>query len=166
MPASMFSVAQKFVGLHEIAGDVDNPLIVAMLRMAPLKDADVGVLLGKVPIGRAIDEIAWCSAFINFCAFILGLTRSHSLAARSWLSVGSVLSLMDLAGATTGNEVVILKRAGSGQPGPEVLDALGHVGIYAGADERGVYLLAGNQANQVSIEPFPVDRVLGVRRLF
>lgn len=35
------------------------------------------------------DEIAWCSLFINWVAHKAGMKRSKSLAARSWLLVGS-----------------------------------------------------------------------------
>jgi hypothetical protein len=92
----------------------------------------------------------------------LGLDRSRSAAARSWLDVGDPVIL---ASAQPGSDVVILSRGAGKQPGPEVVNAPGHVGFYAGRDGDNVLLLGGNQGNQVSIASFPASRVLGVRRL-
>lgn len=151
MQVSAFTLAQRFVGLKEAPGPVSNPQVLAMLR---LDDASI-----------ADDSTAWCSALVNFIAWLLRLPRSKSLAARSWLGVGTPIELRD---AQPANDVVILNRGGSpdaSQPGP------GHVGFFAGLEydaqdnPRFVLLLAGNQADQVSVLAFPVDRVLGVRRL-
>ena len=72
--------------------------------------------------------------------------------------------------AVPGFDVVILSRGDGLQPGPEVLDAPGHVGFFAGfvpaPDGRHlVQVLAGNQGNQVSIQNFPAERILGIRRV-
>ena len=84
--------------------------------------------------------------------------------ARSWLEVGMGI---DLDAAFPGFDVVILQRGKSPQPGPEVTNAPGHVGFFAGLSTDGglVELLGGNQSDQVKISRYPVDRVLGVRRL-
>lgn len=154
-PVTAYSLARRFLGMEEAAGSVTNPAILAMLRL----DA-------KWPQG---DEVAWCSAFVNAIAWLLDLPRSKSLAARSWLPVGTPVDIM---GAQVGYDVVVLKRGGANQPGPEVLDAQGHVGLFAGrkadfTDPRKarILVLGGNQSDSVSIEEFPLDRVLGIRRL-
>ena len=64
-----------------------------------------------------------------------------------------------------GFDVVILRRGGGDQPGPEVLDAPGHVGFFAGHEDPNVLLLGGNQGDSVSVAPFAAARILGVRRL-
>jgi len=165
MQISAFELAQRFVGIREVAGPVSNAHILAMLRL------DNTWVEG--------DEVAWCSAFVNYIAWLLRLPRSKSLAARSWLGVGMPISLEQ---ARPGFDVVVLKRGVGEQPGPEVMAASGHVGFFAGVegthlsasingvplnnpDARRVLLLAGNQGDQVSVAPFPVARVLGVRRL-
>jgi uncharacterized protein (TIGR02594 family) len=119
------------------------------------------------------DEIPWCSALVNYVCWLLRLPRSKSLAARSWLGVGFPIALEE---ARPGYDIVVLKRGGKDQPGPEVMAAPGHVGLFAGVehparvfgdpDNRQVLVLGGNQADQVSVAPFHVERVLGVRRLF
>jgi uncharacterized protein (TIGR02594 family) len=150
MSITAFDVASRFIGVKEIAGTSSNPLILSMLRLD-----------NKWPEG---DEVAWCSAFLNFVCWLLRLPRSKSLAARSWLQVGKSVPLHV---AMIGSDVVVLKRGAGEQPGPDVIAAPGHVGFYAGVSEDGkfVNLLGGNQGDSVSVASFPMDRVLGVRRL-
>ena len=93
MRVSLFDIAQRFVGIREIPGRQDNPQILAMLRLDQ-----------AWPSG---DEVPWCSAFVNYCAWLLRLPRSKSLAARSWLNVGVPVPL---TAATPGFDVVVLWR--------------------------------------------------------
>jgi uncharacterized protein (TIGR02594 family) len=88
-----FDLAQRFVGVTEIAGSASNPQILAMLRLDE-----------KWPEG---DHVPWCSAFMNYIAWLRRLPRSKSLQARSWLLVGKAVKLED---AEPGFDVVILKR--------------------------------------------------------
>lgn len=137
----------RFVGIHETAGATSTPLVLAMLRLDTSWVED--------------DQTAWCSAFVNFVCFLLGAPRSRSLAARSWLLVGTSIPLTD---ARVGSDVVVLTR-GNKPPGADVIAAPGHVGFYAGQDAANVFLLAGNQGDAVNIAPFPKSRILGIRRL-
>ena len=148
MNVSAFDVAKKFIGVEEVEGMTSNPLVLGMLQLDAKWVKD--------------DATPWCSAFANFIAFLLGLPRSKSLSARSWLRVGTPIELFE---ARQENDIVILKRGSGNQPGPDVLDAPGHVGFFAGRAPGEVLLLAGNQGNEVSIDRFPSDRVIGVRRL-
>lgn len=126
---------------------MSNPLVLAMLQTDANWVED--------------DETAWCSAFATFVCKFLGLPRSHSLAARSWLLIGTSIPLTD---ARAENDVVILSR-GKNPQGPSVLQAPGHVGFYAGQDASTVSILGGNQDDAVNIAPFPKSRILGIRRL-
>ena len=148
MNVTAFDVAKKFLGVQEVEGMTSNPLVLGMLQLDAKWVHD--------------DATPWCSAFVGFVAFLLGLPRSKSLAARSWLKVGTPIELFE---ARQENDVVVLKRGGGNQPGPEVLDAAGHVGFFAGRGPGEVLLLAGNQGNEVSIARFLQADVLGVRRL-
>lgn len=147
MNITAFDLAERFIGMEEIPGSHSNPQVLAMLRL----DA-------KWPEG---DEVPWCSAFVNYIAWLLRLPRSKSLRARSWLEVGRPL----LTVPTPGFDIVILKRGGGDQPGPEVLNAPGHVGFFAGYSDSGVHVLGGNQSNQVSVVTYSRTRELGLRRL-
>lgn len=149
MEICAFDLAQRFVGVREVAGPVSNAHILAMLRLDTTWVCD--------------DEIPWCSAFVNYVAWLLRLPRSKNLAARSWLTVGTPISLEQ---ARPLNDVVILSR-GADQRGAEVLDAPGHVGFFAGLERAraGVLLLGGNQGDGVTVAIYPASRVIGVRRL-
>ena len=141
-------LATRFLDLEEVAGPASNPAVLAMLRLD-----------NAWPAG---DDVPWCSAFANYIAWLLDLPRSKSLAARSWLKVGTAVALDD---AEPGFDVVVLKRGGANQPGPDVLNAQGHVAFYVGHDAARVRVLGGNQSDAVTIAAFPVGQVLGVRRI-
>lgn len=150
---SCYKIAARYLGVAEIAGPGTNPTIEDFLML----DNPLG---SGHPLS---DEIPWCSAFANKVAWLLNLPRSKSWAARSWLKVGTAI---DLEEAVADCDVVILKRGTGAQPGPEVISAPGHVGFYAGRDSVGnVLVLGGNQGDKVSIKPFPIAQILGVRRL-
>lgn len=144
-----YSLAQRFVGMGEIAGDKDNGFIVWALSLCGLQEAH--------------DEIPWCSAFLNAIFWMLRQPRSKSAAARSWLEVGIPIRLED---AVPGYDVVIIKRGDGPQPGPEIIQAPGHVFLFGGIDGAFVLGLGGNQNNQVSVARFAAVQVLGVRRCY
>ena len=145
---SAYELAQRFVGIKEVDGKTSNPQILTMLRLDDQWPDD--------------DAVPWCSAFTNYITWMLRLPRSKSLRARSWLLVGEVI---DLQAAEPGFDVIILKRGSGKQPGPDVIDAPGHVAFYAGTDGTKILALGGNQGNSVSIAGYPKTRLLGVRRL-
>lgn len=148
MTIDAISVAKRFLGMKEVPGAVSNPAIVAMLQL----DA-------KWP---SSDDVAWCSAFVNFIAHLLGLPRSRSLAARSWLGIGKAVQLSE---ARPGFDVVVFSR-GENSPGPTVLNATGHVAFFSGLHGDRVHVIGGNQNDAVTENSYPVSRVLGVRRLW
>lgn len=140
-----YDLAQRFVGeIKEQPGDKDHPFIVWCLSLTGI---------------NGHDEVPWCSAFLNGICWMLRLPRSKSAMARSWLSVGTAVNSPQIG------DVVVLKRGEGEQPGPEVLNAPGHVGLYAGRSGRDIAVLAGNQGNAVTVAAFDSDRVLGYRRL-
>jgi len=145
---TMHDIAQRFIGTTETPGTASNPHVLAMLQL----DAEW-------PKG---DDVPWCSAFVNYVAWLLRLPRSKSLRARSWLNVGRAVQLAD---AVVGFDVVVLKRGTGDQPGPDVIDAPGHVGVYNGRTDTHVSLVGGNQSDAVNVREYPIERVLGVRRL-
>jgi uncharacterized protein (TIGR02594 family) len=147
---SLYRVATNFDGLRELPGAKDNPFILWCFSLT------------QVP-QPFHDETPWCSAFMNGLCYILDLPRSGSAAARSWLRVGKPVEIHN---ALVGQDIVILKRGKGPQPGPEVLNAPGHVGVFAGydGDER-IKLLGGNQGDRVCVASFPLSDVIGVRRI-
>lgn len=149
MEATAFSLGQRFIGLREYPAAETNPHIRAWLADAGIPNAD--------------DETPWCGAFLGYLAFLLGLPRPRGYArARSWLTVGTPIALED---ASPDYDVIVLRRGKAPQPGPEVIAAPGHVGLFAAVEGSRVLILAGNQGDAVSIAPFASKDVLGVRRL-
>ncbi|MCK5138499.1 MAG: TIGR02594 family protein [Thermodesulfovibrionia bacterium] len=150
MKITAFDLAQRFVRVKEVPGKMDNPQIVAMLRLDAMW-----------PEG---DEVPWCSAFVNYIAWLLRLPRSKSLRARSWLEVGTLVPFFEEARADW--DVVIMQRGKGEQPGPEVIKAPGHVGFFAGWRKDYIQILGGNQSDGVNISEYSVEKVLSVRRLY
>lgn len=147
MNVSAFDIAHRFIGIQEVGGQVDNPQIMAMLKL----DAS----------WPEQDEVPWCSAFANYVCWLLRLPRSKDLRARSWLSIGKGISLDE---ALPG-DIVVLKRGSGNQPGPEVTNAPGHVGFYAGRFGSFIEVLGGNQSDTVKVSRYAKERLLSVRRL-
>ena len=145
---SAYLVARTYLGTEEGEGRDNNSAIVGWLR--------------EVAPWATGDEIAWCSVFVHHVARVLSLQRAKSLRARSWLAIGTPVELAD---ARPEEDVVSLRRGRGLQPGPEVIDAPGHVGFFAGRVPGQVTVLCGNQSDSVTHARFPVDQVLGVRRL-
>ena len=149
MNITAFDIAQRFIGIDEVPGKESNPAILAMLKL----DGD----------WPKDDKVPWCSAFVNYVCWLLRLPRSKSLRARSWLNVGYAIHADD---ATPGFDIVILRRGKMPQPGPEIIEAPGHVGFYAGHQTRSIIqLLGGNQGDTVQVSSYDSKRVLGIRRL-
>jgi len=138
---SLYQVALRLLGAKEIPGEKDHPFITWCISQTSHP-------------GPYHDEIPWCSAFINGLCVLLGLPRSGSAAARSWLTVGQEVPIED---AMIGMDIVVLSRGDN--------PTAGHVGIFAGMDGHNVKILGGNQGDRVSIASFPASSVLGVRRL-
>ena len=140
--------------VRERPGDRDHPLILWALELCGLPEAH--------------DETPWCGALLMLVAVLCGLTRpARPARARSWLTVGQPIALAD---AVPGYDVVVLSRGIEPQPGPDVLDAPGHIGLFVrrvGPDlpDPEVFIRGGNQSNRITVEGFASRRVLGVRRL-
>jgi len=98
------------------------------------------------------DETAWCSAFVNYIAKTTEHEYSGKLDARSWLTVG-----MRTAKPEPG-DVVILWRVSK-------TSWQGHVGFFVRKDDSQIWILGGNQSNQVCITPYSSDRLLDYRIL-
>lgn len=147
-PMTPALLASRFIGTKEIVGSIHNPQVLAMLRIVDPSVND--------------DETAWCSAFVNYIAFLTGCSMSKSLSARSWLRVGTNVPWQM---AQMGFHVVVLQRGSGPQPGADVLAAPGHVGFFVAFEGDDVVVLGGNQGNSVSLSKFPKSRILGIREI-
>lgn len=128
--------ARSHIGLTEIPGPKHHPLILQWWKAirAPFTD----------------DETPWCAGFVGGMLEAQGIASSRSASARSYLQWGQPLAL-PAAGA-----IAVFSRP----PNPWT----GHVGFVEGVTPEGhLVVLGGNQRNSVRVDPFPRDRLLGLR---
>ena len=97
------------------------------------------------------DETSWCSAFMNWCMVKAGRKGTGSLSARSWMIWGEKVMEPKL-----GDVAVFWRQNPQGWQG--------HVGFYIQHDNINVWVLGGNQSNQVNIQKYPGTQLLGYRR--
>jgi hypothetical protein len=169
MQVTALDLARRYEGLKEIPGPGTNPIISGMLGLVLAEMTAGGI--GALPLVPPDDETAWCATLPAQIAFLLNLPRpaKHAdaeirrlaLRARSWLTIGTVI---DLANAAPGWDLVVLNRAG-GITDPTIINAPGHVGFYLEHDPERVRLFGGNQGNHASASWYPwPGQLLGVRR--
>lgn len=137
-PWMPMAVAELARDVHELPGAADNPRIVQYHATTTLKATD--------------DETPWCSSFVNWCVTQAGLTGTNSAAASSWKYWGHAVGGED--GEIRCGDIAVLSRVGGH-----------HVGFVVAIVETTVLLLGGNQGNRVSVAPFPVQRIVALRRL-
>ncbi len=137
----LLKIAFNELGTEEFAGDKHNPEV---LKYA--KDTKIA--------GVTTDEIAWCSTFVNWVAWKAGLQISGKANARSWLNVGTKVSVPE-----PGDVVVYWRDSPQSWKG--------HVGFFIGFsfDKKRVYTLGGNQGNRVSVSAYRIENVLSFQRL-
>lgn len=133
----LFLYMIRLYGLREIPGEKHNKIIVRFFQELgyPVHD----------------DETSWCAALVNVCCKMLGYEYPDSLLARDWLNVGRVIQNPKVG------DITVLWRIA-----PD--SVYGHVGLYVTERDGYVYLLGGNQQNEVNIMRFEKSRVLGYRR--
>ena len=135
----MFSAALKEIGVKEVPGEASNPRIIEYHRHTKLQATS--------------DETPWCSAFINFCAWSAAAVGTGNAMARSWLLWGKKITEPEVG------DVVVFSRGNDG--------ISGHVGFVAKPISKlslYVWVLGGNQGNQVCVQKYPKTKVLGYRR--
>lgn len=101
--------------------------------------------------GGDSDETPWCASFACWCLERAGRPHPASKAARSFQRWG-----VELEEPRRGCVVVLWRGSPSGWRG--------HVGfLHSGPSGGEVALLGGNQGNAVSVQGYPIDRVLSYR---
>lgn len=138
--SEILDTAHEYVGLAEFPGAKHNAKIVKMY-------ADTG------NSWVTDDETPWCAAFVGSVLAQCGIKGTGKLNARSYLEWGQKVDIKD---AQPG-DVVILSRGSN--------PTQGHVAFFHSWKNNGsVNLLGGNQGDKVSIAPYGVSKVIGVRR--
>ena len=129
----------EYFGEKEVKGQKDNPAILDLFNH-----------LGY-PGNKLKDETAWCAAFVNYCLSKTGHNHSAKLNARSLLDVGE-----DVIDPMFGDIVVLWRESPQSWKG--------HVGFFIRERRGWIYVLGGNQNNEVNITAYSKNRLLGYRR--
>lgn len=133
MVFSWHEIAQGEEGTKEVPGSGNNPRIVEYHATTKLKATQ--------------DSVPWCSSFVNWCVEQAGYKGTDSAAARSWQGWG-----MECGEFRPNGSIVVMKRKGGG-----------HVGFKVGEDAFYVYVLGGNQSDEVNVRKFAHTQVLSYR---
>ena len=137
----LLKIAASQLGQKEIVGNDDNLEILKYWT-------ETGIL------PATHDEVAWCSAFVNWCCKKAGAAMSGKANARSWTSTGK-----GTRNPKPGDVVVFWRGS--------VDSWKGHVGFFLGfnSDASRVFCLGGNQGDSVSVQAYDAKKVLGFRKV-
>ena len=132
-------IALKEYGTKEIGGDSHNPAVLKYFDATDyIKDG-------------LTDEVPWCAAFINWVIENAGYKGTRKVNARSLLDWGEPIDHPEF-----GCVVVLWRNS--------VESWEGHAGFYVSDGGDNIYLLSGNQGDEVNISPFSKKKILGYRR--
>lgn len=137
--SEVFSIVCKELGVKEIAGGKHNARIIEYHGTTTLKAKE--------------DEVSWCSAIINWAHIKAGVLGTNLANARSWLNWG--ISCVD--SPEIGNVVVFWRES--------KYSWKGHVGLYAGETDSDIWVLGGNQNNEVCYKKYPKSQLLDIRKI-
>lgn len=135
----ILEVALSEYGIKEIEGDIHNSRILQYFREIGFQDIQN-------------DETGWGAAFANWVLSQVGQKHSSKLTARSLLTIG------DEATSPLAGDLCVFWRSSP-------TSWKGNVGFYINEDSESIYVLGGNQNNQVQISAYPRERLLGIRRI-
>ncbi len=96
------------------------------------------------------DETPWCACFANWVLMKLNYAHENKLNARSFLTWGKKTTEPKMG------DIVVLWR-------DDPKGTLGHVGFFIRQDRDLVWLLGGNEDNNVRIKPYSRTQVLDYR---
>ena len=96
------------------------------------------------------DKASWCSSFVNWSLAKVGIQGTSSALARSWLTWGVPLE-EPIVGCVT----VLWREDPSSWKG--------HVGFFQRIEDEFIYLLGGNQLEEVRVHRYPLSTVLAHR---
>lgn len=140
-----FDIAMCEIGEQEGSGKAsNNPRIVEYLQQFNH--------LNRSGLA-AVDETAWCGAFVAWCMQQAGATSNdfvngrYLAGAKMWLHVGKKMDSPKIGAVTVVSKIGGPDKTGTTSSGY-------HVGFFVREVKGGVMLLGGNQGNKVSVVPF------------
>lgn len=118
-------------------------------------DNNKRILLYSKEIGASWvsnDETPWCAIFIQWCLKQAGLKYSYMANARYFLKYGKRTENPKLG------DIVVLWRGSKNS-------TLGHVGFFIKENKNSIWILGGNQNNEVNIMQYSKSQVLDYRSI-
>ena len=132
-----FEIAISQYGIREWSGNNHNPDVLKYFSDSGFATKD--------------DETSWCSAFVCWCVQQAGMVHTKSLTARSWLNWGEAVWEPRVG------DITVLWRV-------DPKGWQGHVGFFVRQNGSRIWLLGGNQSNEVNISDYDGTQLLGYRR--
>lgn len=132
-------IALKEYGTWEWAGKDHNPQVLKYSK-------EIGLTWVKD------DETAWCSIFVNWCLMKAGLPITGQVKARSFMKYGTSTKKPELG------DIVVFWRE-------NINGTLGHVAFYIRETKNTIYVLGGNQNQQVNISAYSKAQLLDYRKV-
>lgn len=141
MNTSIVKIAASQIGVKEIVGGEHNDTIVQYAK-------DIGLTWIND------DETPWCATFVNWVLKRCGYQYKSSARARDFESYGTP------AQDPQPGDIVVFWRE-------SISSGKGHVGFLWGYSKDGgyIFVLGGNQGNQVTITKYGLSNILGFRRV-
>lgn len=140
MNTKIIQKAVSQLGVKEIVGPQHNPTIVNYAKS-----------IGATWVND--DETPWCAIFVQWCLKECGFKYSSSALARSFEKYGE-----EQKNPSPGDIVVFWRKSPTA--------GTGHVGFFMGyAQDGNIFVLGGNQGNQVSISKYPKSNLIGFRKI-
>lgn len=130
------TIAEAEIGVRTFSHGNSNPRITEYHQNTNIEGYD--------------DKAAWCSSFLNWVFEQSGYRGTSSALARSWLEWGTALT------SPLPSCVVILERENPN-------GWQGHVGLFLRIEGDQIFLLGGNQLDEVREHSYPVSSVIGYR---
>jgi uncharacterized protein (TIGR02594 family) len=138
---TLLEIAKGELGTKEIPGPQSNPRILQYAKDQGIK-------------GYTNDDTAWCALFAGWVIHKAGYKPTGSLRAKSYLEWGVPATIADVP---SGNVVAVFHRGKPGAP-------TGHVGIVSRMTDKSLYLVGGNQSNNVTEALYKQDKLLALRK--
>lgn len=129
-------IAEAEIGVRTFPVGLSNPRIVEYHAHTNIRGYD--------------DKASWCSSFVNWSLVQVGIPGTGSALARSWLEWGEPLEQ-----PAQGCIAVLSREEPNGWKG--------HVGFFLRFEAERIYLLGGNQLEEVREHFYPRATVLGYR---
>ena len=136
-PEEWMDIAYNEAGVCEVPGKRDNPRIEEYFATTSYPSPQ-----------NYTDEVAWCGAFVNWVVEQAGFKGPQDAAwSQAWRHWGQGLRSIR-------HGAIVVFHWGNDK---------GHVGFIDDWDERGIWVLGGNQSDEVNVTKFGYSRVVAYR---